>query len=90
MSILASVFSYSTVLQSHKQLHFRRAELVDINEQKQREALKEFYENEILKQKNENRIRHLKKFSRVINPIFCIGFVFVFWTAGMQHYYKKL
>ena len=69
---------------------FRRAELVNINEQKQKEALKEFYENEILKKNKEDRIRRLKKFSRVINPLFCIGFVIVFWAAGMQHYYQKL
>ena len=69
---------------------FRRAELVNINEQKQKEALKEFYENEIMKKNNVDRIKRLKKFSRVINPLFCIGFVIVFWAAGMQHYYKKL
>ena len=69
---------------------FRRAELVNINEQKQKEALKEFYENEILKKNKEDRIKQLKKFSRVINPLFCIGFVIVFWAAGMQHYYQKL
>ena len=74
----------------HKKLYFRRAELVNINEQKQKEALKEFYENEIMKKNNEDRIKRLKKFSRVINPLFCIGFVIVFWAAGMQHYYKKL
>ena len=69
---------------------FRRAELVNINEQKQKEALKEFYENEILKKNKEDQIKCLKKFSRVINPLFCIGFVIVFWAAGMQHYYQKL
>ena len=81
--------THSLVLQ-HLQLYFRRAELVNINEQKQKEALKEFYENEIMKKNNEDRIKRLKKFSRVINPLFCIGFVIVFWAAGMQHYYKKL
>ena len=71
-------------------LYLRRAELVNVNEKKQKEALKEFYENERLKQKNEDRIKQLKKFSKVINPLFCIGFVIVFWAAGMQHYYQKL
>ena len=84
-----SIFSHNLIEQP-VQLYFSRAELVNINEQKQREALKEFYTNEILKQKNEDRIKHLKKFSRVINPLFCVGFVIVFWAAGMQHYYKKL
>ena len=69
---------------------FRRAELVNINEQKQKQALKEFYENEILKKNNEDQIKRLKKFSRVINPLFCIGFVIVFWAAGMHHYYQQL
>ena len=71
-------------------MYFRRAELVDINEEKQKEALKEFYENDVLKQKNENRIKYLRKFSRIINPLFCIGFVNVFWAAGLQHYSQKL
>ena len=71
-------------------LYFRRAELVDVNEKRQKEALKEFYENEALKQKNEDRIKRLKKFSKLINPLFCIGFVIVFWAAGMQHYYQEL
>ena len=69
-------------------LYFRRAELVDVNEKRQKEALKEFYENEALKQKNEDRIKRLKKFSKLINPLFCIGFVIVFWALGMQHYYQ--
>ena len=63
---------------------------MNVNEQKQKEALKEFYEYEALKQKNEDRIKQLKKFSKVINPLFCIGFVIVFWAAGMQHYYQEL
>ena len=91
---LSSIYSVLPLLiftrNQHIKLCFRRAELVAVNEQKQKEALKEFYENEILKQKNEDRIKQLKKFSRVINPLFCIGFVIVFWAAGIQHYYKKL
>ena len=63
---------------------------MNVNEQKQKEALKEFYENEALKQKNEDRIKLLKKFSKVINPLFCIGFVIVFWAAGVHHYYQEL
>ena len=77
-------------INQHIKLCFRRAELVDVNEQKQKEALKEFYENETLKQKNGARIKQLKKFSKVINPLFCLGFVIVFWAAGMQHYYQEL
>ena len=45
---------------------------------------------EFLRKKNEDRIKRLKKFSRVINPLFCIGFVIVFWAAGMEHYYQEL
>ena len=71
-------------------LLFRRNELVNVNERKQKEALQEFYENETLKQNNQNRIKSLKTFSRVINPLFCIGFVIVFWVVGMQHYFQKL
>ena len=83
------MFSHN-IINQHLKLYFRRAELVNVNEQKQKEALKEFYENEIRKQTNEDQIRRLKKFSRVINPLFCIGFVIMFWAAGMHHYYEKL
>ena len=71
-------------------MYFRRAELVHINEEKQKEALKEFYVNDVLKQKNESRIKYLRMFSRIINPMFCIGFVIVFWAAGLQHYHQKM
>ena len=84
-----AMFSHN-IINQHIKLYLRRAELVNVNEQKQKEALKEFYENEIRKQTNEDQIRRLKKFSRVINPLFCIGFVIVFWAAGMQHYYQEL
>ena len=69
---------------------FRRNGLVNVNEQKQKEALKTFYERETLRQRNEKRILGLKKFSHVINPLICVGFVIVFWAVGMQHYYQKL
>ena len=48
--------------------------------------MKRFY----VKQRNENRILRLKKFSRVINPLICVGFVIVFWAVGMQHYYQQI
>ena len=69
---------------------FSWRELVNVDEQKQTRALQEFYENEGLKQKNEKRIKNLKTFSKVINPLFCIGFVIIFWAVGMQHYYQKI
>ena len=37
---------------------FSWRELVNVDEQKQKEALQEFYENEGLKQKNETRIKN--------------------------------
>ena len=49
-----------------------------------------FYERDNLKQRNQKRISSLKKFSHVINPLICVGFVIVFWAVGMQHYYQKL
>ena len=69
---------------------FSWRELVNVDEQKQTRALQEFYEHEGLKQKNETRIKNLKTFSKVINPLFCIGFVIIFWAVGMQHYYQKI
>ena len=69
---------------------FRRNELVNVNERKQKEALQMFYERDSLKQRNEKRIVRLKNFSRVINPLICVGFVIVFWAVGMQHYYQQI
>ena len=69
---------------------FSWRELVNIDEQKQKEALQEFYGNESWKEKNEKRIKNLKTFSKVINPLFCVGFVIIFWAVGMQHYYQKI
>ena len=43
--------------------------------------MKEFYEHEALKKNNKKRIQSLKTFSKVINPLVCIGFVFAFWAA---------
>ena len=71
-------------------MFFRRNELVNVNERKQKEALQMFYERDSVKQRNEKRILRLKKFSHVINPLICVGFVIVFWAVGMQHYYQKL
>ena len=49
-----------------------------------------FYERDSIKQRNEKRIVRLKNFSRVINPLICVGFVIVFWAVGMQHYYQQI
>ena len=49
-----------------------------------------FYERDSIKQRNEKRIVRLKKFSRVINPLICVGFVIVFRAVGMQHYYQEI
>ena len=88
---------YSLIIASSYIIHrdiigcfFRRNELVNVNERKQKEALQMFYERDTLKQRNQKRIKSLKKFSHVINPLICIGFVIVFWAVGMQHYYQKL
>ena len=69
---------------SAKFIH-RHQELVDVDEQKQKKALKEFYENEGMKKRNENRIQSLKTFSKLVNPIFCVAFVVVFWSVGLHH-----
>ena len=68
----------------------RRNELVNIDERRQKAALKEFYDNEALKQKNERRIQSLKTFSKIINPMFCIAFVFVFWAIGLYRSFKAI
>ena len=67
---------------------FRRNELVNVDERRQQAALKEFYEHEALKQNNKKRIQSLKTFSKVINPLVCIGFVFAFWTVGLYQSFR--
>ena len=54
------LFAHDVITQ-HVKLYFRRAELININEQKQKEGLKEFYENEILKESSEDQIKRLKR-----------------------------
>jgi hypothetical protein len=60
--------------------------LVSINERTQQEALRKFYEMQEKKEKIENklkRIQILRRFSIIVNPLICVGFVAVFWVAGM-------
>ena len=40
-----------------------------------------------IKAKGQRRIRALKKFSRVINPLFCVSFVIIYWVIGLHYYY---
>ena len=72
---------------------FYRTDLVNIDERKQQEALRVFYEKQSkLKQMNKlkKRIQRLKKFSLVINPIICVMFVALFWVLGINHYYMEV
>ena len=69
-----------------------RLGLVNVNEEKQQEALRVHYSNlrKVEEMKKMNRIRRLRKFSLVINLLICIGFVLAFWVAGMSNYYKEV
>ena len=66
--------------------------LVNVDERKQQEALRVHYEQEKKKQEEatHNRILRLKRFTLFINPLFCIGFVIMFWILGMSNYYKEV
>jgi hypothetical protein len=66
---------------------------VNIDEREQQIALKDMYarqkrQNE--KSEKEKRIQKLRRFSVVINPLICVGFVAIFWIAGMSQYYKEV
>ena len=66
---------------------------MNIDEKKQQEALRMFYEEQRKQKKMINlkkRIQRLKKFSLVINPLICVTFVALFWVLGMQHYYMEV
>ena len=71
-------------------MFYRRNELVNIDKRRQKAALKEFYDNEALKQKNERRIQSLKTFSKIVNPMFCIAFVIIFWAVGLHQSFKAI
>ena len=64
--------------------------MVNIDEGRQQAALKEFYEREALKEHNKKRIQSLKTFTKVINPIVCVGFVFAFWAVGLHQSFRAL
>ena len=82
--------AFSLISKIISNMFYRRNELVNIDERKQKAALKEFYDNEALKQKNERRIQSLKTFSKIVNPMFCIAFVFVFWAVGLHQSFKAI
>ena len=56
-----------------------------INEQIQREALKQHYKELEKMTKNKNHIKRCQKFARVYYPSFCILFVVCFWVLGINH-----
>ena len=85
-----NIMAFSLISKIISNMFYRRNELVNIDERKQKAALKEFYDNEALKQKNERRIQSLKTFSKIINPMFCIAFVFVFWAIGLYQSFKAI
>ena len=82
--------AFSLISKIISNMFYRRNELVNIDERKQKAALKEFYDNEALKQKNERRIQSLKTFSKIVNPMFCIAFVIIFWAVGLHQSFKAI
>ena len=85
-----NILVFSLISKKISNMFCRRNELVNIDERRQKAALKEFYDNEALKQKNERRIQSLKTFSKIINTMFCIAFVFVFWAVGLHQSFKAI
>ena len=64
-----------------------RENLVSIDERRQQEALKIFYEKQ---KKQKQKIHRLKTWSLIINPLICLSFVALFWVFGMNHYYVEV
>jgi hypothetical protein len=53
--------------------------------------LRTFYAKQQKQKDNNNkRIQRLKKFSLVINPLICLGFVLMFWFLGIMEYYRDV
>ena len=63
--------------------------LRSINEKYQLEALKDFYKKDV-GQKREAQIAKMKRISLKINPAICLGFVIVYWSVGMKHYFAEV
>ena len=54
-----------------------------INEQVQKEALRQYYASI---KSNEVKIAKYQHFVKVIYPGFCVSFVALFWIFGLYHY----
>ena len=63
---------------------------MNIDERVQQEALREFYNKADKKKKKTMLLKKLRHFSLVVNPLVCVGFVIVFWVAGMRQYYQTV
>ena len=74
------------------QLMSFRSKLVSIDERQQQRSMKLFYERQAQKRKEANarKIKKMKKFTLVINPMFCLGFIVVYWVVGLNQYYKDI
>ena len=70
--------------------HVNTLDLIDINEKKQQKALKAYYEA-LREEKNrkEQKVKKLKRFTLVVNPMICIAFVIIYWIVGLNHYYQQ-
>ena len=64
-----------------------RKNLLSIDERRQQDALRIFYEKQ---KKQKKKISQLKTWSLVVNPLICISFVALFWVFGMNHYYVEV
>ena len=66
-----------------------RSNLLSINEQVQRDALKKLYSKD-LGAKRKAKIRRLKNLSLKVNPFVCITFIVVYWAVGLSQYNAEI
>jgi hypothetical protein len=59
--------------------------LLNVNEEKQQEALKIYYKKIKPAMDKKARIENQQHFGCATYPMFCVGFVITYWVSGMLH-----
>ena len=70
------------IVVQHCFTYFNFCRLTHVDEQVQKEALKEYYKMDIAADRAAT-LKKLQRFTRVTYPALCVGFIVVFWASGM-------
>ncbi len=71
-------------------LFLLRKGLVDTDERIQQEALRKLYEERKTAKITADKIKRMKRFNLVINPLLCLSFMAIYWLVGLKHYMEDV